>query len=91
MADQGQKLVKIHHNYLSRELIHYIKGGAVTSVKKIQTGNSFCIEDKVELPGCLLLHQKYQAGIFRVARRGIFFLILMCFFGLNPIEFAPQK
>ena len=59
MADQGQKVVKTHHNYLSRALIRYIKGGAVTNDKNIQTGNSFCIEDKVDILGCLLLHQKY--------------------------------
>ena len=85
-------MVKTHHNYLSRELIRYIKGGAVINVKKIQTGNSFCIEDKVELLGCLLLHQKCQAGMFRKARLGIFFLaqILLDFPAENVVTSSCQ-
>ena len=58
-------MVKTHQNYLSREPIRYIKGGAVTNDQKIQTGNSFTIKDKVELLCCLLLRQKYQAGMIR--------------------------
>jgi len=47
LADQGQKVVKTHHDYLSRELTVYIRGVAVSNEKNFTQVIVFGIKEEI--------------------------------------------